>query len=140
MQSYIIALYDTEKMSMKDMKDFAKDQVDHYQPEIKIYEHSYRMEPKEGEKFLKSTVEKEIKAILENHLKGKNYSVENAPKMNNELCKLIMDKLKTMNYPRYKMVVQVITTSATGQNIRVASRCLWDPKVDNYASAIFSNV
>jgi hypothetical protein len=45
-----------------------------------------------------------------------------------------------MKYPRYKFVVQVSITSTTGQGVRVASRCLWDPKKDNFATAVFKNV
>jgi tctex1 domain-containing protein 2 len=38
------------------------------------------------------------------------------------------------------VVVQVTLGDMREQGIRVASRCLWDPSTDNYASAAFKNV
>ncbi|EPY38180.1 hypothetical protein AGDE_05751 [Angomonas deanei] len=32
------------------------------------------------------------------------------------------------------MVTHVVVSEAAHQSIRVASRCLWDPETDNYAS------
>lgn len=40
---------------------------------------------------------------------------------------------------RYKIVVQTTLGQMKDQGIRVASRCLWDPSTDNYASAQFTN-
>lgn len=45
-----------------------------------------------------------------------------------------------LRIPRYKVVVQVTLGELKEQGIRVASRCLWDPSTDNYASAGFKNV
>jgi len=42
--------------------------------------------------------------------------------------------------PRYKIIVQGTLGQMKDQGVRVASRCLWDTSVDNYASTTFSNV
>ena len=110
------------------------------QPQNPVYEPSYRMHPKEGEKFLKADVEREMKTILQDKLKDITYDPKQVQQINNELCNAILEKVKTMKYPRYKFVVQVMITSASGQCIRVASRCLWDPHQDNYASVSYKNV
>lgn len=41
---------------------------------------------------------------------------------------------------RYKIVVQTTVGQMKDQGIRIASRCLWDPTTDNYASCNFKNV
>ena len=41
--------------------------------------------------------------------------------------------------PRYKLGVQVILGELKGQGLRLASKSLWDPKFDNWASHTFTN-
>jgi len=41
---------------------------------------------------------------------------------------------------RYKIAVQVLVGENKGQGLRVTSKCLWDPTVDNSASYTFTNV
>ena len=41
---------------------------------------------------------------------------------------------------RYKIVVQTTVGQLRDQGVRVASRCLWDPSTDNYASCNYANV
>jgi hypothetical protein len=41
---------------------------------------------------------------------------------------------------RYKIIVQTTIGQLKDQGVRVASRCLWDPNFDNYASTSFVNV
>lgn len=47
------------------------------------------------------------------------------------------DKLKKT---RFKIVVQTTIGQMRDQGIRIASRCLWDPTTDNYASCSYTNV
>ena len=51
-----------------------------------------------------------------------------------------LSSLADLDLPRYKIVVQVTIGERKHQAIQVASRCLWDSKTDNYASASFQNV
>lgn len=39
-----------------------------------------------------------------------------------------------LGYDRYKFVTHVTVAEAAQQGLRVASRCLWDPETDNYAT------
>jgi hypothetical protein len=45
-----------------------------------------------------------------------------------------------LDYPRYKIVVQVVMGENKLQGVRVASRCLWDPETDNFATYNFRSV
>lgn len=41
---------------------------------------------------------------------------------------------------RFKIIVQTTIGQLRDQGVKVASRCLWDPNTDNYASAYYTNV
>jgi len=41
---------------------------------------------------------------------------------------------------RYKLAVQVIVGENKGQGVRVTSKCLWDPTIDNSATYTYLDV
>ena len=45
-----------------------------------------------------------------------------------------------LNHTRYKIIVQVLIGEQKGEGLRIATRCLWDPEADNYASHTFISV
>ena len=57
-----------------------------------------------------------------------------------ELSLLPINSSAHLSRSRYKIVVQTTVGQLRDQGIRVASRCLWDPNTDNYASTSYSNV
>ena len=59
-----------------------------------------------------------------------------------ECQKRVIAKMREDNNdqpPRYKLVFQATFGENSGQMVRCASRCLWDPSNDNCASANWSN-
>lgn len=44
-----------------------------------------------------------------------------------------------LDYPRYKVVVQVVMGENKLQGVRVASRCLWDADTDGFATHSYKN-
>ena len=48
--------------------------------------------------------------------------------------------IEECHFPRYKLIVQVVIGQQKQQDVRIASRCLWDNDHDNHASGIFNNV
>ncbi|KAF0973198.1 hypothetical protein FDP41_008405 [Naegleria fowleri] len=104
-----------------------------------IYMNSYHMKPKEGQKFVKKDVEDKLNEFLRSELENEEYDANHSVVRSKELSSKILELLKKCGYPRYKFIVQVVITSTSGQGIRVASRFLWDPSTDNYASASFKN-
>lgn len=102
---------------------------------------SFLYTPKLGEKCLKHDVEAKVNEILQQQFETNgNYDPKTAITHTKELSTKILDKVKQMGFKRYKFVVQVVVTSSSGQGLRIASRCLWDKNVDNYASCTFTNV
>eukprot|EP01064_Diplonema_japonicum_P023039 TRINITY_DN33499_c0_g1_i1.p1 TRINITY_DN33499_c0_g1~~TRINITY_DN33499_c0_g1_i1.p1 ORF type:complete len:143 (+),score=19.42 TRINITY_DN33499_c0_g1_i1:49-477(+) len=109
------------------------------QQTVKIFNPTYLMKPREGTKFLKRDVEMTMAKILQEKLQSKEYDPVEQSQLTKELCTEIQSAVKQMGYERYKIVIQVNITEATGQGIRIASRCLWDPEQDNFAEAVFKN-
>ena len=91
-------------------------------------------------RFSKSVVEAEVQKILNTELEPQKYNPVTCVQTSKDLCTKILSRVKELGYRRYKFVVQVVITSTSGQGIRVASRSLWDPHHDNYASVVYKNV
>eukprot|EP01084_Bolivina_argentea_P207777 354436_1 len=115
------------------------DEDDYKRETIKIYNPTYLLRPRPGTKFLRSSVEKIASEVLEEGLRDVKYDAEDAASISKELSRTIQNRVKELGYERYKLVTQVTITQASGQGLRVSSRCLWDPEVDNYAEAVYKN-
>lgn len=48
--------------------------------------------------------------------------------------------VEQLQFPRYKVVVQTVIGQQKHQDVRIASRCLWDNEHDNHASAVIQTV
>eukprot|EP00698_Gefionella_okellyi_P008785 TRINITY_DN2198_c0_g1_i1.p1 TRINITY_DN2198_c0_g1~~TRINITY_DN2198_c0_g1_i1.p1 ORF type:complete len:164 (+),score=30.61 TRINITY_DN2198_c0_g1_i1:41-493(+) len=125
-----------------------------------VYMNTFQMKPKEGTKFEPSKVRAILKEVLAEHLDKKEipapppkpglpptntekqyeydqYSADRGQEMAKEICQEVQEKVKKLGFDRYKFVVQATIGEVKGQAVRVASRCLWDDKNDNFASEEF---
>ena len=104
---------------------------------LTLKEPTYKMEP--DIKFQSSTVEKIIKETLDGRLEGMKYSKKTTP----NLCKIMADdikeKVKRLNYDRYKIICLITLGENYKQGMVASSRCQWDPKTDTYASYAFQS-
>ena len=66
--------------------------------------------------------------------------MEYTSKWSKEIADSVRDKLKELQIPRYKYMVQVVVGERKSQGVRMGCRCLWDSETDNFATAEFSNV
>ena len=73
-------------------------------PRVK-YENSYRIEPKEDEKFRASKATEILKDVVVSYVHNENYDSAMCKKFATTMCDIIQEKLKDLNYPRYKYVV-----------------------------------
>lgn len=101
--------------------------------------YTYQLEPKEDERFFPSKVKAIIQDVMNEKLKGMVFDANKSAEVTEELSQSIRTKVKELKIPRYKVGVQVFYGELKGQGIRVASKCLWDPNFDNWASFTFSN-
>ena len=81
-----------------------------------------------------------IRDVLASKLKGQSYHMEYTSKWSKEIADSVRDKLKELQIPRYKYMVQVVVGERKSQGVRMGCRCLWDSETDNFATAEFSNV
>ena len=101
------------------------------------FENTYQMEP--HLKFSVQQVQEIIDAVLNEHLTGKSYSKEESPSLTKQIADVIKDKVKALNFQRYKILSTVTIGEVAGQGCKVCSRFLWFPSTDSYASSKFQN-
>mmetsp|Transcript_111152 Transcript_111152/g.309003 ORF Transcript_111152/g.309003 Transcript_111152/m.309003 type:complete len:134 (+) Transcript_111152:174-575(+) len=107
---------------------------------IKHFEPTYHMRPvSEDVRFRPSQVRKACEEVLASVLDGKVWKGEEETIWSVEIAEEIKRRVKAMDIPRYKVVVQVTIGEMKQQGVRVASRCLWDTDSDNYASFSYKN-
>ncbi|NXI39854.1 TC1D4 protein, partial [Galbula dea] len=108
-----------------------------FQPILKTHlENSYRMQPDEGCKFNAGWVQQMLEGALASVLGTMVYNPQGSAQLAQSLAELLQSQAKKVVPPRYKLVCQVLLGQ---QGLLVASRALWDPKTDSFASATFSN-
>ena len=77
---------------------------------------------------------------VQSYLDGESYDARKCAHMALHLSDLIKGRIKDdLSLPRYKLVCTVVIGEASGQSVRCASRCVWHPETDGYASASFKN-
>eukprot|EP01038_Epipyxis_sp_PR26KG_P007800 gene7800-10595_t len=110
-------------------------------PVIDIVLPTYRMEADEEERFYQSKAKAIGDKIIADELTNANYDEEEAKIWSLNISDKIREALHESlgKNQRYKIVVQTTIGQWRDQGIRVASRCLWNPDSDNYASCQFSN-
>ena len=110
-------------------------------PIIDVFLPTFRMEPGENERFYPSKARAIAEKVATMELNDlEEYSDDNA--QNSAL--IISDKVReevnnSIDKSRYKIIVQTVIGQLADQGVRIASRCLWDPTTDNYASASVNN-
>lgn len=101
--------------------------------------HSYSLRPKISQKFRSADVKELIHSILLARLADKEYNSETSNELSKSICFEIKDKLKSLNYDRYKFVVQCVIGEQKGAGINMCGRCIWDSDTDNFAESIYMN-
>ena len=100
---------------------------------------TYRMEPRENERFYPSHVKKIIEDVVSTMMADKEYEHAQAKKWAEDIVQQVKTRTKQLSIPSYKIVVQSVIGQVEGQGVRVASKCLWDENNDNYASFTYTN-
>ena len=101
--------------------------------------HSYSLRPKIDQKFRTSDVKELLHNILLARLADKEYNSETSNELAKSICVEIKEKLKSLNYDRYKFIVQCVIGEQKGAGINMSGRCFWDSDTDNFAESIYMN-
>lgn len=102
------------------------------------YLNQHLMKPRPGTKFMKADIEKMIEKVCQDKVGSRPYVFDEVQPLIKDLCAEIQQRVLAQGYDRYKLVSQITIMEAANQGIRIASRCLWDPEVDNYAEFTYS--
>lgn len=100
-------------------------------PVPKVNPDLYRMEPRKA--FYVPEVRSIIQELFEKHFNEKRYNPEFCKTTAKNLSDLIKERVKTLNYHRYKIISFVHIGQICKQGIKIASLCLIDQNVDNFA-------
>ncbi|XP_073510319.1 dynein light chain Tctex-type protein 2B-like [Phyllobates terribilis] len=91
------------------------------------------------EKVQVSAIRNILESYLPLRLGDTTYEPQKVPSLVKEISEEIRSQVKKVLPARYKMLC-VATMGERGQeDIKVVSRCLWDPHADNYAAHVYQN-
>lgn len=99
-----------------------------------IFENTYRLEPLEEERFFPSKVEVVVERVIREMFDGKSFDAEQAAQWAQQASSRLLEEVRELHMPRFKLIVQVVVCENAGQGIRVASKSLWDTNFDNWGS------
>ena len=101
------------------------------------YENTYKMEP--DKRFHINEVKEIIEETLSTSLKDVKYDPVKCRALSKSLSHTICERVKLLGFRRFKIVSSVTIGEMKGQDVRVASRFLWDEKHDSWVDAVFKN-
>ncbi|MBN3302226.1 TC1DA protein, partial [Amia calva] len=92
-----------------------------------------------AKRFPVATVNNILKDVLTSYLQEERYEAELCRQMTKTISEVIKARVKDLMIPRYKIIVLISIGQLNEQNMRVGSRCLWDPTNDTFSSYSFRN-
>ncbi|XP_005998708.1 dynein light chain Tctex-type 5 [Latimeria chalumnae] len=100
-------------------------------------ENTYHLGP--TKRFPVATVNNILKDVLTSYLQEERYEAELCRQMTKTISEVIKARVKELMIPRYKIIVLIHIGQLNEQNMRIGSRCLWDPTNDTFSSYAFKN-
>ncbi|XP_048731054.1 dynein light chain Tctex-type protein 2B-like [Ostrea edulis] len=102
-----------------------------------FYENTYQLDP--PAKFRPDKVKPIIEKVLEANLEGRKYDPLECANLSKKLSDEIKQRVKQLNFKRYKLVCTVTIGQKHDQSVQMGSQYLWDADRDNFAAASFHN-
>lgn len=100
---------------------------------------TYQIRPGYKERVSVAAMKEIIDTILKEELEGKVYQVDQADGQTKRISDEIRTRLKEMNLPRYKFMVQVVLGEMRLEGVRMGCRTFWDNDTDAHVSSSFVN-
>ena len=98
---------------------------------------TYRIEPENDFRFRPYRLQPKVLEILIDQLKDKTYQTINQSELVKDLSRNVLQLMKNFPMSRYRLIAHTVIGEKNGQLMRIASRCLWDPKTDNMISVSY---
>ena len=90
--------------------------------------------------FCSEDIEQITEAILATKLKDVKYDPSTCKVLSQELAGCIMEKFKSLNYRRFKVIAVVSLGSIKERpGLQFGSRCFWNQNTDKFASVKYTN-
>ncbi|XP_033324458.2 dynein light chain Tctex-type protein 2B [Megalopta genalis] len=99
----------------------------------------YQIRPQLHEKFKPLRAKEVIHNILFDQLSTKVYDAQEAIQWTKDIADIIREKVKELNFKRYKYLVNVVLGEQHGAGVKMGTRCIWDAEADAYAYDSFVN-
>lgn len=122
--------------SMVSIPNMVPSQIHHLHQKVR-YENTYKMEP--DKRFHIPEVKEIMDETLETSLKDVKYDPIRCKVLSESLSRTICERVKLLGFSRFKIVCVVNIGEMKGQDVRVASRFLWDEKHDNWVDSVFTS-
>ena len=109
-----------------------------YKYEKPVLENTYQLEA--TQRFPVHRVREIIHDVLDNLLSS-DVQVEEVLRSNlitRNITNVIKDRVKMLDVPRYKIVVNVLVGQSSFSSLNYSSRCLWNDKLDNFVECNYS--
>jgi tctex1 domain-containing protein 2 len=103
------------------------------------YENTYKMEPDGDKLFNYLRIKEHAQELMTKYLNGEKYDAMKCPKLCKKLSDAINQEVKQLPNPRHKLITIVFISERKLQDMRIASRCLWDTRFDNCVTVEYSN-
>lgn len=80
-----------------------------------------------------------IHGVLQSHLAGEKYQGDQVQQQTKAIADDVKEKLKDLNLPRYKYMVQCVIGEQRGEGVRMGCRTFWEAATDTYATDTYMN-
>eukprot|EP00658_Telonema_sp_P-2_P078729 TRINITY_DN7444_c0_g1_i1.p1 TRINITY_DN7444_c0_g1~~TRINITY_DN7444_c0_g1_i1.p1 ORF type:complete len:127 (-),score=23.85 TRINITY_DN7444_c0_g1_i1:254-634(-) len=99
----------------------------------------FALRPAHHKKFKPALVKPIIKQTLEQRLSNQEYRPDDIQNLSKEIADNIRDKVRGLDFERYKILVNCVVGEQRGEGVRVGSNMFWDSDTDSYAEETFTN-
>ncbi|XP_076242910.1 dynein light chain Tctex-type protein 2B [Calliopsis andreniformis] len=99
----------------------------------------YQIRPQLHEKFKPLSAKEVIHDVLFDQLSAKTYDAQEAIQWTKDIADMIREKVKELQFKRYKYIVNVVLGEQHGAGVKMGTRCIWDAEADTYAYDSFIN-
>ncbi|XP_017794595.1 PREDICTED: tctex1 domain-containing protein 1-A-like [Habropoda laboriosa] len=96
------------------------------------FQNTYRLDA--SDPFKVDPVDKIVKMAMIANLENISYDAIESPKVCEKVATDIRERIKKLNFDRYKIVVKVTIIEKASQSIQSSMGFLWDPEKDNYST------
>ena len=98
---------------------------------------TFSLRPTHKRKFKPAAVKVLVRQILEARLKDLEYRPDDIQNISKEITDIIRDKVRAMDFERYKIIVNCLIGEQRGEGVRMGCKMFWDSDTDSFAEEVY---